>query len=114
MKLHIYMPILLLVFLGVNANQHKAHAETQPILWDELARVINGVELNYLRPYLWIRYSTTTTLNGPAETRYCYKMDVRQKPYRTYGWVSTYNYVLNGWTQAYGTMTDAETAWCWQ
>jgi hypothetical protein len=77
MKLPIYMPILLLVFLGVNANQQKAHAETQPILWDELARVIDGIELNYLRPYLWVRYSTTTTLNGPAETRYCYKMDVR-------------------------------------
>jgi hypothetical protein len=114
MKLHIYMPILLLVLLGVNANQQKAHAEPQPILWDELARVINGIEVNYLRPYLWIRYSITTTPNGPAETRYCYKMDVRQRPYRTYGWVSTYNYVLNGWTQAYGTMIDAETAWCWQ
>ena len=114
MKLRIYLPILVLVFLGVSANQQKANAEQPAIYWDELARVVDRIELNYVKPYLWIRYSTTTTPDGPAESRYCYKMDVRQKPYRTYGWVSTYNYVLNGWTQAYGTMTDVEAAWCWQ
>lgn len=114
MKLQFYIPVLLLVFLGVNANQEKAHAESPPILWDELARVIGGIELNYQRPYLWIRYSTITAPNAPTKTRYCYKMDVRQRPQRTHGWVSTFNYVLNGWTQANGTLTDPETAWCWQ
>lgn len=114
MKLHIYVPVLLLVFLGVNANQQKAHAELPPILWSEFSRVIDGIELNYQEPYLWVRASMIMTLNSPTKTRLCYKMDVRQRPSPTQGWVSTFNYVLNGWTQLYGPLTVPETAWCWQ
>ena len=114
MKLRNYILVLLLVLLGVNANQQKAYVEPQPILWGELAHVIDGIELNYQGQYSWIRYSLIPKLNDPTKLRLCYKMDVSQKPHLTQGWVSTFNYALSGWTQAYGTLTDSEKAWCWQ
>ena len=114
MKLHIYVPVLLLVLLGVNASQQKAHADLPPILLSELAHVIDGVELNYRDPYLWIRYSVIARPSDTTKIRLCYKLDVRQKPYPTQGWVSTFNYALNGWAQAFVTLTETETAWCWQ
>ena len=42
MKLRFYIPVLVLVFLGVNANQQQAHAELPPIFWSEFSRVIDG------------------------------------------------------------------------
>jgi hypothetical protein len=114
MKFRAYIPAMLLVLTGTIGSVQQAHAETPPILLDDLSRVINGIELNYQRPFLWIRYTSAATPNDTAPTRHCYKMDTRQRPNKTYGWVSTYNYALNGWTQAYGVMTDADTAWCWQ
>ena len=114
MKLRFYIPVLVLVFLGVNANQQQAHAELPPIFWSEFSRVIDGFEVNYRDPYLWIRSSLIITPTDPVKTRLCYKVDLRQKPYATQGWVSIFNYALNSWTQAYGTLTDSEKAWCWQ
>lgn len=116
MKLHNYILALLLVFLGVNAGQQKAHAEPPPILVTELARVLDGVELNYQSPYLWMRYSIIFAPNDPTKTklRFCYKMDVSGKPYATFGWTSAFNYTVNNWTQVFETMTNPEAAWCWR
>ena len=114
MNFRAYVPIVPLLLLGLYGSPQQAHAEPPPILWYDLVRVIDGIEMNYQSPFLWIRYSITASATDTAKMRYCYKMDVRQSPNRTNGWVSAYNYSLNGWTQAYTPMTAADTAWCWQ
>jgi hypothetical protein len=114
MKIRIYMLVMSLVFLGVNTNQQLAHAEPPSILWSELTHVMNGVEMNFQNPYLWMRYSVLMRPNDTVKTRLCYKMDTRRIAFPANSWTSTFNYVLYNWTPYYITMSDPEAAWCWQ